>query len=611
VLRYMTTTPWRQLLVAGVATVLAGCGGADDPAVASAKLAPPSAVASWATAARLNTDELQAAEERASRGTEARAPIAGETKAAALLPVYRFYNSQTGAHFYTTSTAERDTVLATLPQFGYEGQAFSAHGSADAGLSPVHRFFNAATGVHFYTISASEKAYVDSQLPSFRYEGVAYHASQVAGAGLSPLYRFYVTSKGFHFYTASGSEAATIRATLPQYRYEGVGYHVAGAPVDPPPGATACDNAPGRVLLVGPGKTYSVPSAAAAVAQAGDVVRIDAGDYRGDVATWSASNLSICGVGGRARLFADGRSAQGKAIWVVSGADTVIDSVEFHDAKVADLNGAGIRAEHQRGGLRVINSGFYDNENGILSSAGPITISIERSEFARNCTGRTDGQTHNIYIGAINQLTVTSSYFHETRYGHNLKSRARVSVVENSYLMDGPTGPSSYLADFSNGGQVFLRGNLFHKGPAAPNRVAIAYGAEGLAAGGTHTLEMVHNTVVMTRPNSSFLRAPAGTQSVRLTANLLASTANDELITAGGFPVGSIVQQGNVRAPATGVPGADHIAAPNFWPDASVQALIALGGVVDAGYTRDAPQPMTARNLSGTSRVAGALQSAP
>lgn len=284
-LRYVMKTPWRLLMVAGVALVIAGCGGNDDPAQASEQGVARTAAASWCTAARLNAEESKAAAD-VSFGIEAQPSIVGETKAAALLPVYRFHNSQTGAHFYTTSTTERDTVRATLPQFRFEGQAFSAHGSADVGLSPVHRFFNAATGVHFYTISADEKAYVESRLPCFRYEGVAYHASEAAGAGLSPLYRFYVASKGFHFYTAGGGEAATIRATLPQYLDEGVGYHVAGAPVEQPPGATVCDNAPGRVLLVGPGKTYIVPSAAAAVAQAGDVVRIDAGDYRGDVATW-------------------------------------------------------------------------------------------------------------------------------------------------------------------------------------------------------------------------------------------------------------------------------------------------------------------------------------
>src|SRR5438270_8461416 len=57
--------------------------------------------------------------------------------------------------------------------------------------------------------------------------------------------------------------------------------------------ATACDSATGRVLQVGPGKTYAVPSAAAAAAQAGDVVAIAAGDYHGDVATWAVDGVMI------------------------------------------------------------------------------------------------------------------------------------------------------------------------------------------------------------------------------------------------------------------------------------------------------------------------------
>src|SRR5262245_56847450 len=80
---------------------------------------------------------------------------------------------------------------------------------------------------------------------------------------------------------------------------------------------SACDSAPGRVLMVGPGYPYPTPSAAAGATRPGDVVKIAAGDYRGDAATWSSSNLTICGVGGRARLFADGQSAQEKAIWVI------------------------------------------------------------------------------------------------------------------------------------------------------------------------------------------------------------------------------------------------------------------------------------------------------
>ena len=66
--------------------------------------------------------------------------------------------------------------------------------------------------------------------------------------------------------------------------------------------------------------------------------------------------------------------------------------------------------------------------------------------------------SHNIYVGTAGKLTVTNSFFHEARIGHNLKSRARENRIENSYFMDGPAGTSSYLADFPNGGAVYLRG---------------------------------------------------------------------------------------------------------------------------------------------------------
>ena len=356
---------------------------------------------------------------------------------------------------------------------------------------------------------------------------------------------------------------------------------------------------------MGAGKAYSTPSAAAAAAQSGDVIKITAGDYRGDVASWNASNLTICGVGGRARLFAGGKNAQGKGLWVISGSNVTIDSVDFHDATVPDQNGAGIRAENG-GFLRIINSGFYDNENGILSSAGSSTISIDRSEFARN--GRGDGYTHNIYVGQIARLTVSASYFHEAKIGHNLKSRAQETIVENSYFMDGPTGTSSYLADFPNGGRVFLRGNMFHKGPNADNPTAISYGAEGLS-NPTNTLEMVHNTVVITRSGGAFIAAYSGTQSLKLTANVFAGTGNQALF-AGSYVSGNAVESGNVTSLASHIPGATNTVSPTFWPNATLQALIALPSVLDASYTHDAPAPYALRAISGA-RKAGALQSAP
>jgi len=358
------------------------------------------------------------------------------------------------------------------------------------------------------------------------------------------------------------------------------------------------------VLLVGPGKTYTVPSAASAVAQAGDVVKITAGDYRGDVTNWSANNLTICGIGGRARLFADGKSSGGKAIWVISGSNVTVDSLEFHDAKVPDQNGAGIRAEGLS--LTVRNSGFFDNEDGILGGDDG-TVTIDGSEFARNGYG--DGQSHNLYIGFATSLVVTRSSFHEARIGHNLKSRAKVTRIENSYFMDGPNGTSSYLSDFPSGGAVYLRGNVYQKGPNADNSIAIAFGAEGFHWS-NNTLEMVHNTVVMTRSGGSFLSAPGSTQSLKLTANLFAGTGSPGLIT-GGFASGNIVQANNFTSSASNIPGADSIASPSFWPNASLLAQIGLTGIPDTTYTQDTPRPFELRNIGGSTRVIGALQAKP
>jgi parallel beta helix pectate lyase-like protein len=376
--------------------------------------------------------------------------------------------------------------------------------------------------------------------------------------------------------------------------------------VTPSSGATSssCDGATGRVLQVGAGKTYAVPSAAAAAARAGDVVAIAAGEYHGDVATWSVDGLTICGIGGRARLFADGKSAQGKAIWVVGGAGVTIDNVEFHDAKVVDRNGAGIRIEGSS--LTIRNSGFFDNEDGILGGDN-ATVTIDRSEFARNGYG--DGFSHNLYIGHANLLVVTASWFHEAKVGHNFKSRAKETRIENSYFMDGPSGTSSYLCDFPNGGVVTLRGNAFQKGPMAQNATAISFGAEGLTWP-VNTLALSQNTVVMTRSGGNFLAVPAAAQSLTLTANLFAGTGTPTLV-SGGFAVANASMAANVTSTAAHVPGADRIAAPAFWPDASLLAEAAVVGIPDPAYVRDAPQPFTTRPIVGGTRRAGALQAAP
>lgn len=142
-------------------------------------------------------------------------------------PVYRFYNAQTGTHFYTSSSTERDSVRTTLHYMSYEGEAFLASSQHSAGLSPVYRFFNTVNGVHFYTISTAERDLIQDRLPQFTLEGIAYYASPVGGSGLVPLYRFYLPRAGTHFYTASAVERQNVQDTLSTtFNFEGVSYYV-------------------------------------------------------------------------------------------------------------------------------------------------------------------------------------------------------------------------------------------------------------------------------------------------------------------------------------------------------------------------------------------------
>ena len=102
---------------------------------------------------------------------------------------------------------------------------------------------------------------------------------------------------------------------------------------------------------------------------------------------------------------------------------------------------------------------------------------------------------------------------------------------------------------------------------------------------------------------------PGNTTSVKLTANVFAG--NGTALIGGGVANGAIVQQGNVTSSAGNFSGADNIATPNFWPNATLQAQSVLSSVLDAGYGSDAPRPMTVRSLVNAASRAGALQSAP
>ena len=272
-------------------------------------------------------------------------------------------------------------------------------------------------------------------------------------------------------------------------------------------------------LRVGPQHVLKTPSAAAKVARDGDLVEIEPGLYRGDAAVWTQNRLTLRGNGGVAHLRADGAHAEGKAIWVIKGADTVIENLEFSGARVSDRNGAGIRLEGP--GLTVRRSYFHHNEMGILVGVNPAShILVEHCEFAYNM--RPDGHNHNVYIGAVGSFTLRSSYVHHAAIGHNVKSRALKNYIVQNRIIDGREGRSSYTLEFPNGGLSIVVGNVLQQGPATENPTIVSFGAEGLTRP-DNELYFAYNTVVNEgRRSARFIFVKAGTATARIVNNVFA-----------------------------------------------------------------------------------------
>jgi hypothetical protein len=256
------------------------------------------------------------------------------------------------------------------------------------------------------------------------------------------------------------------------------------------------------VRRVGPEQQYATPCRAAAEAAAGDTIQIDAaGNYDGDVCSWTTNGLTIVGVNGRPKIDAMGQSFRGRATWMISGNDTTVENIELTGARGPYNNGAAI---WQMGtNLTVRKCYIHGNEDGILAGDNPSShILIETTEFADN--GYSDGQSHNIYINHIAEFTLRFSYSHDSISGHLVKSRAVKNFILYNRLT-GETGTSSFELDLPNGGLSYVIGNTIEQGALTENSTIVAYGLEGLTNPDSN-LYFVNNTVVNDRYNGFFIK---------------------------------------------------------------------------------------------------------
>lgn len=92
------------------------------------------------------------------------------------LPVYRFWSPTYKHHFYTMNEVEMNNIIATMPEWNFEGKVYSADDYAAYPEDvPLYRFWSSTYRSHFYTTDLVEKEHIIRDMPEWQYEGVAYY----------------------------------------------------------------------------------------------------------------------------------------------------------------------------------------------------------------------------------------------------------------------------------------------------------------------------------------------------------------------------------------------------------------------------------------------------
>jgi hypothetical protein len=240
--------------------------------------------------------------------------------------------------------------------------------------------------------------------------------------------------------------------------------------------------AAGRVLEVGPGRTYPTPSAAAAAARDGDEVAIAPGEYF-DCAVWQASRLTIAASGGDVVL--TDRACEGKAAFVVRGNGVVLRGLTFTRIRAPDGNGAGVRAEGSD--LTIEGSRFVNDQDGILDAGGGF-LRVVGCRFTDG--GARDGPaTHAVLASGLELLRIEGSVFEAARGGDHIAATARRIELDGNRLAD-PGGQIAGPLVTISGDVVELSGNTVEPGAGdRPGAVLVTGAASILAVRGNTLIE--------------------------------------------------------------------------------------------------------------------------
>jgi len=207
---------------------------------------------------------------------------------------------------------------------------------------------------------------------------------------------------------------------------------------------------------------------------------------------------------------------------ILTDANLTVNGLTFTGASIANAlggNGAGIRDQNANSAAKLVvqNSAFTNNQEGILTGANSDqVITVINSSFVNNGNPDINYFQHGLYVGAVYSLTVSNSLFCGQLIGHDIKSRAQVTMVENNQLYDGEgnsalgcaAGSTSFAVDVPNGGAATISGNQIVQGAATQNYKMVAYGEEGLTYSNNNLLVTGNSFTSIGTPNATAVYDP-------------------------------------------------------------------------------------------------------
>lgn len=251
-------------------------------------------------------------------------------------------------------------------------------------------------------------------------------------------------------------------------------------------------------LEVGPGKAFPRIEAALTAAKSGDTIRVfpNPSGYAKTALLIRKDHIKIEAAGEKIVLDGEGfvysgEGATPRAIiqFDPQAAGSSINGFTLKNAHNASHNGAGVRINGAPD-VTVQDCEMTANDMGIMSNgATAVNQRIDHCHIHHNGAPEDPGYNHNLYLGGWS-VTVSKSEIHDALTGHDLKSRAHFTLIQDCSLHDSAnreidlveadetTKPNSnavvlncQINKVSNGGN----GNIIHFGREKGSRNGTIY----------------------------------------------------------------------------------------------------------------------------------------